>query len=201
VWWSSLQGYLYRNDGFIKKIKGSIVDGCFTEFGVALLLKQSLLLLTPDGEVVDHLMSEALPMEGPLKSLKSSGSHFYMESQDGWWSSADIFEWASSKAPDLIHQKPTVSTTLPLDLAQGIVDHKVSHSIPLERFLLDLHSGRVLGSFGPTLMEWSAWGLIFLTLSGVWVFTIKFSKGHHHRRRMRLKIKQKLQTKPLYQKK
>ncbi|MDP3677938.1 MAG: hypothetical protein Q8R23_02450, partial [Methylotenera sp.] len=45
-----------------------------------------------------------------------------------------------------------------------------SPSLPLERIVLDLHSGRIFGRYGPLLMDVAALVLIVLSFSGVWIY-------------------------------
>ena len=197
-WWSVLHGHLYRNDQWVKKISEPILGGVETDFGFALLQEQGLLLFTSVGELVDQLkLGEGLPMDEALLSLQHINGTFWIQTQRDWWQSEDLFEWQTSNTPEFSHTMTPLGKP-PLMYTTKIVEWQLGHSIPMERFLLDLHSGRVLGDFGVMLMEWSAWGLLFLTASGLWVFTVKFSKGHQQRKRIRLRLKQRLKQKALY---
>lgn len=49
-------------------------------------------------------------------------------------------------------------------------DHIEKPAIPLERFVLDLHSGRILGQYGVLFFDLIALVLVFLALSGFFVW-------------------------------
>jgi hypothetical protein len=61
--------------------------------------------------------------------------------------------------------------------------------LTLERVILDLHSGRILGQFGVYLMDAAAIALIWLSISGLWIWLQRSKKEKqkrhyqkHHRR-------------------
>jgi hypothetical protein len=54
------------------------------------------------------------------------------------------------------------------------------NGLKLERVILDLHSGRIFGQYGIYIMDAAAIALLWLSLSGVWVWSSR-------RRKMRQK--------------
>jgi hypothetical protein len=54
----------------------------------------------------------------------------------------------------------------------------LSSGVTLERVLLDLHSGRFFGAWGPYVVDALGLGLVMLALSGIWMFV-----RHQHQRR------------------
>ncbi|HSH28473.1 MAG TPA: PepSY domain-containing protein, partial [Thiohalobacter sp.] len=61
--------------------------------------------------------------------------------------------------------------TLPAELYEELVEHYRGEVLPLERVLLDLHSGRIFGRHGYLVMDVAAVLLIALALSGslIWL--------------------------------
>jgi len=57
--------------------------------------------------------------------------------------------------------------------------------LPWERVLLDLHSGRIFGRFGPWVMDLAALLLVFLAATGPWLWWRQRRKrrARHPRRR------------------
>jgi uncharacterized iron-regulated membrane protein len=55
-------------------------------------------------------------------------------------------------------------------LERALQNHYRSEVLPLERLLLDLHSGRFFGSAGPWIMDAAAVLLVLLALSGTWIW-------------------------------
>jgi uncharacterized iron-regulated membrane protein len=54
------------------------------------------------------------------------------------------------------------------------------NSLKLERVILDLHSGRIFGRYGVYLMDAAATALLWLSLSGLWVWS---SRRHKMRKK------------------
>ena len=62
------------------------------------------------------------------------------------------------------------------------------NGLKLERVILDLHSGRIFGQYGVFIMDAAAIALLWLSLSGMWVWNSRRRKMHkkkhyqkHHR--------------------
>ena len=53
--------------------------------------------------------------------------------------------------------------------------------LPLQRILLDVHSGRIFGRYGPWVVDLAAIAMLMLGLSGVWIYwrSIKQGKLRH----------------------
>ena len=61
--------------------------------------------------------------------------------------------------------------------------------LKLERVILDLHSGRIFGEYGVYLMDAAAIALLWLSLSGLWVWNSrrrKMRKKRHYRKHHRV---------------
>ena len=62
------------------------------------------------------------------------------------------------------------------------------NGLKLERIILDLHSGRIFGAYGIYLMDAAAIALLWLSLSGLWVWNSRRQKMHrkkHYRKHHR----------------
>jgi uncharacterized iron-regulated membrane protein len=64
---------------------------------------------------------------------------------------------------------------------QEKLSQRFQPSLPLERVMLDIHSGRILGSYGPIVMDVVAIVLSVLSLSGVWIYlrSVRRNKKQH----------------------
>ena len=58
-----------------------------------------------------------------------------------------------------------------------------AQELPLERVFLDAHSGRLFGSWGPWVMDVAAFLLVFLAISGCWIWTKQLLRKKRRSRR------------------
>ncbi len=84
-----------------------------------------------------------------------------------WRPDADWIEWRPHEGPHPIWTSPQPP---PQDLALRVQNQDLAGALSWERVLLDVHTGRILGTYGPLLMDITALGLIGLALSGFWVW-------------------------------
>mgnify|MGYP001968757247 FL=1 len=69
------------------------------------------------------------------------------------------------------HPKWVAPITTPVEINSAVQAYVRSHEITLERMLLDLHSGRLLGNVGQNIMSFAAVLFILLAISGtiIWL--------------------------------
>lgn len=125
---------------------------------------QSLGLYTLAGERIDTLRAAALPQR-PLTGLSRSGNAMLIHTPGGVFTSADGLNWQATQDTGLlwVHARAPDTATL------NQVQQQLAPSLPLERIVLDLHSGRLLGHYGPLFMDVAALILAILALSGIWI--------------------------------
>lgn len=143
---------------------GAVIGAVALPDMLAVATAQSLYLYTRSGERVDTLRGVALPQlplavlgrSGNAIVLKTAGGMFISENGLGWRSIPhENVNWSHGRAPD----------------AQQIeqISRQFTPTLPLERIMLDLHSGRLLGAYGPYFMDIAALFLLILSLSGIWI--------------------------------
>ena len=178
--WVSLLGtQLFWDDTLLDRattaLHGAVALGEFVVIGA----DADLLLLTADGELVERLDGAAGVPAGlnsigltPDKALAIYSAHgFYQTDTDfAVWHETDTLDadWASP-------------TTPPAALTAQLASAWRGHGLPLERVVLDLHSGRIAGPWGVYLMDAAAVVLLFLAFSGVWVWWRRRVSTRKHR--------------------
>lgn len=131
---------------------------------LAVATAQSLALYTPAGERIDVLRGSALP-QVPLTALGRTESAMAINTPSGIFTSVDGLAWRP-----LQNNRVIWAQARPPDAKLNAqITRQLAPSLPLERILLDLHSGRLLGSYGPYLMDIAAVFLLILSLSGIWI--------------------------------
>lgn len=151
-------------------LKGAVAQGGF----LVALCSDSLFLVTPAGQLVERLgESHGLPQ--PLRRIGSvvegdADSVFLKVEKDIW--KLNLASLLSSKLNGSIEavewSKPEA---YPKELLKKITADLIVDDINLERLLLDIHSGRVLGTGGVLLVDFVAVLMAILALSGfvMWV--------------------------------
>jgi PepSY-associated transmembrane protein len=127
--------------------------------------ESSLHVYRADGALVDRLDGYALPGV-PLKAIGAGDGELVVQTAGGPFSSADVLSWRPG-APKV------VAWSMPTPLAASDREayaRRLAPGIPLQRILLDLHSGRFLGSLGPLFFDLVAIFLALLALTGAWMF-------------------------------
>jgi len=151
-------------------------------------LDRALLLLTGQGELVEKLAASDLP--GTLHGIALAGERPVLLTDAGHYAGDDdLVAW--QPLPDASVSRPDPAA-LPSELAERIAADWRGSGLSLERVILDVHSGRILGTGGVYLMDAAAVLLLFLSLSGSGIWIVRAvrnrQRGHkprHHAARGR----------------
>jgi len=127
---------------------------------------RSVHVLTVDGDLVEII--ELIDLPGPIERVGRSEGRALLQTGGGLLlSDKDVaaFKPRYDELPDAIHwsvaTQPDASELDVLELAYR------GRGLSVERVLLDLHSGRIVGMSGPLLMDIVGIGLILLGVSGL----------------------------------
>ena len=175
-WFSLSEKSLFLDGRPLGTIEGQLLDVKDHPMGLIVLTDQALALISKEGEWVDRLqVGQTIPLEAPLKALKVEGGSVFLRSLSGVVESQDLLNWKKVKGESLSREEESIGRgLLPNGFRQNIERCKLGQTITWERFLLDLHSGRLLGGkLGLILVELSAWGLVLLTFSGLYIWFFK----------------------------
>ncbi len=85
--------------------------------------------------------------------------------------------WATAAPPDQ-------------ELARALRNTWRGTGLPLERVLLDLHSGRILGEAGVWLVDAAALLFLLLAASGLWLWGRRRASARAHERNIHSRSKQ-----------
>jgi len=154
------------------------VEGSYQQLMGVILIKDmfviaisdNILLLTQRGELIDRLeLSTGIPAGILQIGTDAGGAVIVRTSLDHYQPDADFLHWSHwDKDPARVRW----STPGPLDprLKSALKHHYRGEGLPVERVILDLHSGRFFGQLGPWVFDAAAILLILLSLSGTWIW-------------------------------
>lgn len=122
-------------------------------------------------ETIDKNFGLPTPISGMGINRENNEQQIYLLSQ-GHYYQIDSQTLAFNKL-NSISRPITLPTSAPTTVIAAIKQQSQNRDLHLERILLDIHSGRILGIFGVLLIDFSALLLIFMAFSGLWVWLIK----------------------------
>lgn len=137
---------------------------------LVIAVDRDLLLFTPDGELIERLPTgNGLPAAIEQLSTATTDTLLVRTEQGVFQSDSALLRWTrrdgEAETLDWIAEV-TPDRTLQLTLQQRYR----ARILPLERLILDLHSGRLFGGFGVWLFDIAAVVLILLALSGTLIW-------------------------------
>ncbi len=131
----------------------------------AIASEKALYLYSGDGRLVEKISQSALPST-PILKLGILNDQLVLKTAQGAFSTKDAINWLPLSANKVVWSK---SQTLPTHITKAIKE-LFSPALPLERIVLDVHSGRVFGRYGPAFMDGIAILLAILSLTGLWMY-------------------------------
>jgi hypothetical protein len=182
-WLSHLGGsHLYLDDKQLTQCRQPYQGALAIGNMVVAACAGELVLLTGDGEEIERLGAlQGVP--APIVRLGSMDERLLIEGQHG----AGIYDmdeggWRGS-ATDLSRVHWAEPGQLPESLRRTLHKQFTGSELNSERLLLDLHSGRLFGSFGVYLYDLMALFFCMLGMSGVWVWYTRPGPKFHRRRK------------------
>ena len=193
-WVAHLGGHYLYLDGKELAYCANQLSGAVAHEGMwVIACSNELLLLTPQGEVVERI-GAAYGVPRPIDKIGLCGSKVCLQSGDKRYL-ADIeqLSWrlmaSDLNSVDIETNPPSSSnglfeasqpSPLPASIKTRLLDQYLGEAITWERVLLDIHSGRLL-PLGPWLMDLVAILFMVLALSGVtmWYSGLKRARRHY----------------------
>jgi hypothetical protein len=164
---------LFFDDRPISELQQDIHGAIDVEQFIVIALDNEIILLSFDGEVVERVSTSQsfsnirrLGMKYQRPVIETSEPLYYMADEH-------ILDW------DLITNegiKWAERHILSDDEKEQLLVAFRGNSLTLERVILDLHSGRIFGQYGVYFMDAAAISLLWLSLSGLWVWNSRRSK-------------------------
>ncbi len=155
-----------RLEGEYRQLQGALSNPDM----ILVAADQYLLLLTRTGELIDRLEAGAgLPGTVQRMGRDDRGQPLVMINDQVYQPDSDWLRWRVWAGQDTeIRWARTVAS----DAAQQqrMAAEFRNHILPMERVLLDLHSGRIFGRYGIWLMDFAALLLLLLAGSGIWMW-------------------------------
>ncbi|MEJ2418358.1 MAG: PepSY domain-containing protein [Exilibacterium sp.] len=155
--------YLFLNTHELAYCSGGL-SGAVVHSGLwVVACGQELLLFTSQAELVERIGAHhGLPQ--PLERLGKCGGQLCLQSGSKVYQvDIDQLSWQPYHKP----VRWARAEDVPTDIRRGLMDNYMGREITWERVMLDLHSGRLWGKWGPLFTDVIALFFIVLASSGV----------------------------------
>lgn len=176
---------LFFDDVAITHLEQDIHGAVGAEQFIVIALDNEIILLSYEGELIERISTsisfsniQRLGMKYKRPVIETSEPLYYMADEH-------ILDW------DVIIDEG-IEWTEEYSLSDNEYEQLLiayrGNGLKLERVILDLHSGRIFGSYGVYLMDAAAIALLWLSLSGLWVWSSrrrKMKKKKHYRKHHR----------------
>ena len=165
-----LGDHLYADDKLIGAPYSELHGAGWNGQLVAIAAGAEMLLLTPDLTLVERMtVSDGLPADIQAVGSDSANRIAVLTPEGQWIADRQLLDWEPAEQSTGINWLPNpVQIT---ENIEGIREHYRGRILNWERVFLDIHSGRILGSAGPILMDVVALMLLGLSASGLWLWS------------------------------
>lgn len=142
--------------------------------------RKQLLLFTPDGELIER-MDEADGAPAGIQSLGlGAAGDLAVKTAHGVYQADDsILKWRETGDASITWTAPQAPGP---DLREALQAAYRGTGLTLERVLLDIHTGRILGRPGVYLVDAAALLFMVLAISGVWLWGRHLANTRKHRK-------------------
>lgn len=141
-----------------------------------------LSLYSADGELIEKLEHVAGVPTGILAiGIAAQETWLAVKTAGGIYLTDDsMLEWQLADNPEVFWSE---TTPVPPALHEALQAAYRGTGLPLERVLLDLHSGRFFGRAGVYVVDAAAILFLLLAMSGIWLWARRRSSIKSHRRK------------------
>jgi len=172
-------GKIYLDRRLLQNTEGPLRGAVDYAGLIVIATDNRLLLLTPAGELVERLDSATgVPADIQALGVTAAGALAVHTARGDYLTDGNFSAWAAAADVDA-HWSATTTLTRAQRLSLNSAYR--GDGLPLERVLLDLHSGRLLGPEGVYVMDGAALLFLSLAASGIWLWIKRLLSARTHR--------------------
>lgn len=179
-WISQWNNQLYLDTQVIGKTDKSIIGAVHYKNMIIIAQHDSLLIYTSNGELIERVGgNEGVPSGIEAVGITDKNQIAVRAANGVFTTNHEFLFWNKSHSAISIWSD---AADLPKTLYQSILELYRGKGLNLERVVIDLHSGRLLGDWGIYFTDFIAILMIFLASSGFWIWSMRILKKKEHRK-------------------
>lgn len=145
-----------------------ILGGVVLDDLIVLATDAALLLFNPEGEFIER-MGAAANVPPRIQNIGLFHGDPVIQTRDGLWRSDFILDrWERVSLQGVGWSLPQ---TMPESIEVELAEYFHGKGVTVERLLLDIHNGRILGQYGVWLLDLLGILLFVLSLTGLWIWS------------------------------
>ena len=172
-WLTQLKQKIYFDQTLLMENQEPLLGAVETDQFIVAAFDHSLLLLSHTGELIEQMPFDSIESIGlnQQQAVIIESAKAYSLSDDG------LISWQAYKPQQV---KWSSSQTPPGNTLKALQHDFLASILPIERVLLDIHSGRFFGSAGVIIVDISGIFLIVLAFSGCAIWLKHKLRSLHH---------------------
>lgn len=168
-WISQLDDQLYFDTEPVAGHYGPLAGAVALVDRMIVATDNRILILSRDAKVIEEVgPAEGAPGNITAIALAPDGKVLVKGGHGIYLTGADLLEWRQTTASNAIQWVP--SAKAPAHLQDQLTEHWRGNILSWERIILDLHSGRILGTWGPWFLDLVALLIVLLAATGCYLW-------------------------------
>ncbi|MCG8378925.1 MAG: PepSY domain-containing protein [Proteobacteria bacterium] len=167
-WVTQIENRIYFNDIEVANDIDQLFGLILINDNFVIAMDGQLTLVSKQGEIIEHMTGADGVPAGMREIGISDEKNIIIKAAHGFYQvNLDELEWEEFDHLDAVWSK---TKPLPNELEQSLLKKYRGTGLSMERVLLDLHSGRILGPWGVYLVDIAAILFLLLAISGSWMW-------------------------------
>jgi len=177
-WVSQWHTQLYLGDYAVTQTDKNIIGAVYYHDMIVFAQNDTVFVYTADGNLIDKITGyEGVPSGIQAIGITDKNQLAVRAANGVFTTNKELLFWQNTPLAITIWSDPD---SLPQLLYHSTLERYRGKGLTLERIILDLHSGRLLGDWGIYFTDLIALMMIFLTSSGLWLWMMRIIKKRQH---------------------
>ena len=165
---SHLGDRLYIDTRELPERAKRLIGGLKLDDTLLVAVPGKLLVVSPQGELIERIDSaDGVPAGMKRIGLTDSGQLVIRAAHGDYLVDVEKLDWRKTTTADVSWAAPLA---LPPELEEKLMQAYRGSGLPLERVILDLHSGRIVGQWGVYVVDGAALLFLALVITGLWMW-------------------------------